>query len=57
MMDQILKHGGKKIILVIFLIIIALSCLAIEFFIYDKVDRCLDSGGSFNYETDTCVYK
>ena len=54
---RILLYGRKKIILVVFITIIALSWLAIELFIYDRIDRCLDSGGAFDNGADICVYK
>ncbi len=48
-----------KIFHLIFVSLAVLLCLSIWLFInseFYNADRCLDSGGRFNYETKKCEY-
>jgi len=44
---------NKKIILIVVVIVAALTVYLV-FSDFLKIDRCLDSGGKWNYETKVC---
>lgn len=37
--------------------IILLTLMSLEFYDWLQVDKCLDQGGRWNYETEMCEYK
>jgi len=59
-MELIIYYFNKiKTYLIVLVVIATLFCLSIWLFNnseYLKVDRCLDSGGRFDYEIKKCEY-
>ena len=49
------RRIGK--LLVIVAIVLTLAWLSNEFYAFLQVDKCLDSGGAYDYEGEKCVYE
>lgn len=48
---------GLKVFITGFAFWILMYIVAVQVFNYVRVDKCLDSGGSYNYQTKTCVFQ
>ena len=52
-----INPDGFKVLITGFAFWVLMFIVAFKVFNLIQVDKCLDSGGSYNYQTETCVHQ